>query len=152
MRPAHIAPVVLVEDNPDDVVFVRQALEGARIHNPLIVFEDAERAREYLTQPRAPRGPVLLVLDLQLSGNETGLDLLAWLREQPAPLGATPALILTGSERPDDREESYRLGAIVFLQKPVTDDNFIVAVQSLGLVAVSNLTSGQLGFRITEKR
>jgi CheY-like chemotaxis protein len=96
--------------------------------------------------------PVLVILDLNLAGAETGLDVLDWIRQQPEPLASTPALVLTGSARQRDRDESTRLGAMIFLQKPVTEESLTRAVQSLGFVIVSNLTSGQLGLRIIERR
>ena len=149
---AHIEPIILVEDDVNDVFFVRHALETARIQNPLSVFASAEQAREYLRLQRSMLGPVLVILDLDLAGAETGLDVLQWIRDQPEPLGSTPALILSGSDRQQDRDDSHRLGAMTYLQKPVTEESLTRAVQALGFVIVTNLTSGQLAVRIIERR
>ena len=146
-----IGPIILLEDDPNDAFFVRHALETARIHNPLSVFASANQAREhFLSQPEG-FSPVLIILDLNLSGPETGLELLRWIREQREPLGSTSALILTVSDSQRDREESNRLGAMIYLQKPVTEEHLSRAVQALGFVVVNNITSGHLGIRTIER-
>ncbi len=148
----HIDPILLVEDDPNDAFFVRHALETARIQNPLRVFTSGEQACEHLRLEGGSHPPVLVVLDLHLAGGTGGLDVLAWIRQQSEPLGSTPALILTGSDRQEDRDEGRRLGAMLYLQKPVTEENLTRAVQALGFVVVNNLTAGHLGLRIIERR
>jgi len=147
----HIAPIILVEDDPDDAFFVRRALEMARIQNPLSVFTSGEQACEHLRPERGTPLPVLAVLDLHLAGDATGLDVLCWIRQQPGPLGATPVLILTGSDRPEDRDEGRRLGAMLYLQKPVTEESLTRAVQALGFVITTTAAGGQTQ-RIVQRR
>jgi CheY-like chemotaxis protein len=129
------APIVLVEDDSTDAYFVRYALDAAHIVNPLVRFESARQARDYFAT--AFSLPLLFVMDVHLAGDETGLDLLRWLRQQPPPLGSTPVMMLTGSDRPDDREAAEQLGAIHFLRKPVVEATLSTAVQSLGFVITS---------------
>jgi CheY-like chemotaxis protein len=144
-------PIVVVDDDPNDVFFIRHALESARIQNPLSVFESAEGVRAYLGALPAGAGPVLIILDLNLSGNESGLDVLTWIREQPEPLSATPTMMLTGSVRPEDREDCRRRGAVTFLEKPVTEATLTSAVQQLGFVIVLTRL-GQAGARVIQRR
>jgi CheY-like chemotaxis protein len=139
-------PIVLVEDDDNDVLFVRVALEQALIHNTLRVFDSAERTRADL--PQIAPLPALVILDMHLAGAETGLDVLTWIRRQPEPLGSTPALMLTGSDRQEHRRAALRLGAIAFLHKPVTAENLVAAMGSLGFAVHNNMTSGQLGIRL----
>jgi len=140
--------IVLVEDDANDAVFVRQALEAAQITNPLVQFTSAEHARREI----AAFAPVVLfLLDVHLSGNESGIDLLRWLREQPAPLGETPAIMLTGSDHPEHSAESTRLGVTAFLRKPVTEVTFIDAVRGLGFQIVTSLVSGRMMVRIERR-
>jgi DNA-binding response OmpR family regulator len=75
-----LAPIVLVEDDPNDAFFVRHALGAALIANPLTEYQSAEQARREVTIPGASMPPVLFILDVHLSGNESGIDLLRWLR------------------------------------------------------------------------
>lgn len=145
------APIILVEDDPNDAFFVGHALELALIQNPLTVFASAAQVREQLPYVETLR-PVLVILDLNLGGAETGLDVLGWIRERPEPFGSTPALILTGSDRQSDRDESNRLGAMIYLQKPVMEENLTRAAQALGFVIVTNVTSGDLAVRIIQRR
>jgi len=125
--------VVLLEDDPNDVFFVRRAFEKAQIANPILAFSSAQEARRYLEELRPITPPALFILDITLAGGETGIAFLAWLREQPSPLGATPAMMLTGSERRHERDEAEMLGSICFLHKPVTEEAILSAVQSLNL-------------------
>jgi CheY-like chemotaxis protein len=142
-----IAPIILVEDDSNDVFFVRHALTAALIQNPVEVFDRAERAYEYLGRTTA-LAPVLIILDINLAGAQTGLDVLAWIRQLPDPLGSTPVLMLTGSDGQEERNASGHLGAIDFLQKPATAESLAMAVQALGFSVVNNVTTGQLGIHI----
>jgi DNA-binding NarL/FixJ family response regulator len=144
------APIVLVENDPNDVFFVQHALEQARIRNPLTVCASADEARRAIAMPHGV--PIIMILDIGLAGGETGLDFLRWLREQPPPLGTTPTMMLTGSHQPDDYEAAMAYGAVAFLLKPVTEQRLADAVQALGFVVVTSAVSGELGFRIIEPR
>lgn len=145
------APIALVEDDSNDAFFVRHALTEAKIANPVVTFTSAAEARRGCTEPSAKVEPVLFILDFHLAG-ESGLDFLRWLRAQEAPMGSTPAMMLTGSDNPAHRDESRALGALHFLQKPVTPDRLAMAVQALGFVIMTSLVSGEMGARIIERR
>lgn len=147
----HRAPIVLVEDNADDVFFVRHALEKAKIGNPVIPCRTVVDAQRVLLSKADDDAPALLILDIDLSSGQTGIDLLRWVRSQPPPLGSTPAMLLTGSDRPRDIDEAQSLGATTFLVKPVTEAQLSTAVQTLGFVIMTSLSSGQMGFRIIER-
>jgi DNA-binding response OmpR family regulator len=143
-----LAPIVLVEDDPNDAFFVRHALEAAQVANPLVEYRSAEQARAEITAPGASIAPVLFILDVHLSGNESGIDLLRWVRQQDPPLASTPAIMLTGSAHPAHSAESGQLGAIDFLQKPVTAGTMIEAMRSLGFTVVTSLVSGRMMLRL----
>jgi DNA-binding NarL/FixJ family response regulator len=147
-----LAPIVLVEDDANDAFFVRRAIEMAQIANPVIEFQSAEQARHAVATLAVANAPVLFILDFQLSGNESGIDFLRWLRKQDPPLGSTPAMMLTGSDRPEHASESSHLGTTCFLHKPVTERALIDAVQSLGCEVVSSLVSGRMALRIVGHR
>lgn len=140
--------IVLVEDDANDAFFVRQALEAAQITNPFVQFTSAEDARRAIPTLASV---VLFLLDVHLSGNESGIDLLRWLREQPPPLGDTPAIMLTGSDHPAHSAESTRLGVTAFLRKPVTEATLTDSVRSLGFQIVTSLVSGRMMVRIERR-
>lgn len=131
-----VAPIVLVEDTQEDAYFVRYALQTARIANPLVVFGMASQARQHFADTRADL-PALFIVDVNLAGGENGIDFLRWVRQQQPPLSTTPAMMLTGSTRPEDQNEAERLGSVHFLIKPVTGDTVTSAVQSLGFVVAA---------------
>lgn len=143
-------PIVLVEDDENDVFFVRESLTSAKVGNPLIVYDNPLDARRDF-QDGTLEPPVLFILDVNFRGGMSGIDFLRWVREQPEPFGSTPAMILTGSDKPEDHHESLDLNALQFLKKPPTSAALARAVQALGFVVVTNLPSGELGLRIIQR-
>ena len=145
-----LAPIVLLEDDPNDAFFFRHALEHAHIVNPILGFATATQARQHFAESGAFTPPALFVMDVSLAGRETGIEFLRWLRQQRTPLGSTPTMMLTGSDRLADRAEAERLGSIAFLTKPVSEDTLIAAVRSLGFLL--NAMPGRTPERTIERR
>jgi len=127
----HVPKLLLVEDNPDDAVITRRALDRAHIGNLLTVVEDGEQAMELLygeaMQGRDQIG--LILLDLGLPK----LDGRAVLRKiwDDRRLRHIPVIVLTGSDEEDDMVKSYKSGAVAFLRKPVQVDQLLRAVGDL---------------------
>lgn len=119
-----LGPILLVEDNSDDVFFMQRAFKAAAITNPLHVAEDGDKAIEYLSgagkfaDRTAYPLPCLILLDLKLPG-KTGLEVLAWVRKQ-AEFTTTIVIVLSTSREPRDIHEAYRLGANAYLVKPTS--------------------------------
>ena len=137
------APIVLLEDDPNDVFFVRRAFAQTHIVNPLVRFATAAEATRHFADNAVYAMPALFVIDVNLAGGETGLDFLRWLRQQRLPLGSTPAMMLSGSHRSADRSQADQLGSMLLLRKPVTEEALGAAVQSLGFV-ISSLTGSSI--------
>jgi CheY-like chemotaxis protein len=131
---------------------VYQSLESAQIRNQVVACRDADEARRLLTRDSAVPPPALFILDLHLPARESGIDFLRWIRAQPAPLGTTPVMIVTGSERPGDLASARSLGAMWFLQKPVTQAQLLEAVGALGLTVVSNRAEGHDHIQVIERQ
>jgi len=132
-EPPSEGAIVLLEDDPADVFFVRRAFAHAQFANAILSFADADDVRGYLDETRQAR-PALFILDVHLASGETGIAFLHWLRQQRLPLGGTPVMMLTGSKNPDDRDEAAMLGSIYYLHKPVTSASLIAAVEALGFL------------------
>src|SRR5687767_804732 len=104
--------LLLVEDNEDDVFFMRQALQRAGIRNPMQVVEDGQSAIDYFTgQGRFANReefplPFLVLLDLRLP-SMPGLDVLKWIREQPE-FETVIVVVLTSSKEDRDIDRAYR--------------------------------------------
>jgi len=106
--------LLLVEDNPDDVLFLKRAFAAAGLQCTLDVAEDGQEAVEKL----AARRPTHVLLDLKLP-RRPGLEVLAWLRLQPA-LAGLPVIILTSSNVKSDADRARELGVDAFLVKPIS--------------------------------
>jgi two-component system response regulator len=124
--------VLLVEDDPDHVFLVRRALaEVAGTQVSVEVAGDGEQAVERLARARfAPGGPPQLVLlDLKMPRMD-GLELLRRIRADAAS-AELPVVVLTSSERQEDREEALRQGATWFVCKPLDGRRFRSELQQL---------------------
>jgi CheY-like chemotaxis protein len=110
--------ILLVEDNEDDVLLVRRAVEYLG------------GTGRYAGRGRHPP-PALLLLDLKLP-RRSGLEVLAWLRQQPA-LRRLPVVVLTSSQEPSEVGRAYDLGANTYIMKPVEFDALLEVVRTLHL-------------------
>lgn len=111
--------IVLVEDNEDDIFFMRRALKGAGITAPVRVLTDGQQASDFLAAsgPNAP-APGLVFLDLKLPYC-TGFEVLEAMRRE-GTLENTQVVILTSSPEERDRRRARELGAAAYLVKPPT--------------------------------
>jgi len=125
--------ILLVEDEEDDVQFVRRALKQPGIINPVVVIPDVDSAKAYFRRAAAATElPVLVILDIYLTRGASGLDLLTWMRKQEE-LTAVPVIVLTVST--DRTEETRASGsqAASFLRKPITPEALIDAIAGLNV-------------------
>jgi two-component system response regulator len=126
-------PVLLVEDNPDDVLLTLRAFKKNNIRNEIVVATDGEQARLLLLPGDDAPGlrPALVLLDINLPKID-GLQLLRLIRGDPRTQ-SLPIVVLTTSNEERDIVDSYRLGANSFVRKPVVFGEFIEAAKVLGL-------------------
>ena len=123
--------VLLVEDDPGDVLMTREAFDEY-LHNRLDVVTDGAAAMTYLRKepPYAdtPR-PDLILLDLNLPKMD-GREVLSRIKKD-ASLRTIPTVILTTSQAEADVAKSYQLQANCYLNKPVPLDEFESLVRSI---------------------
>jgi two-component system, response regulator len=125
-------PIVLVEDNEDDIVLTRRALSRNNIGNPLVVARDGAEALELLLGANgASINPAIILLDLQLPKVD-GLSVLKRLRADPRTT-LTPIVLLTSSKAEQDVVAGYNLRANSYIRKPVDFDQFTEAVRQIGM-------------------
>jgi CheY-like chemotaxis protein len=146
----HVRPLLLLEDNPDDVSFVRRALVRGHVINPLITCGTAADARRALQNAAPADMPALALVDIRLPG-ESGLEFVAWLRKEALPLTVMPVLLFTNSQDPAHEAMATRLGAATYLRKPVTEASLVTAIHQLGL-AVTTTVRGPTTTRLIERR
>jgi len=129
--------ILLAEDNPDDVQLTLRALRKSKIVNEVIVVRDGVETLDYLfgTGNYAGRDtkilPQVLLLDLKMPRMD-GLEVLKRIRNDERTK-VLPVVVLTTSSEDKDRVESYKLGANSYIRKPVDFNQFVNAVQQLGL-------------------
>lgn len=115
---------MLVEDDENDVFFMRRALHKANLEIPMHVVMDGQAAVDYLqgTAEYADRTqhplPDLVLLDLKLPYLH-GFEVLEWIRQQPL-FRELPVIVLTSSPEERDRRQAAALGAQAYCVKPPT--------------------------------
>lgn len=129
-------PVLLVEDDDDDVRLTQRAFVKGKILNKLYVVRDGEEAMEFLEhrgrytdRVSAPLpGVILLDLNMPLMN---GREVLRRIKSNES-LRHVPVIILTTSDQEEDIWDCYEHGANTFITKPVRFSNFLEAVVTLG--------------------
>ncbi|HYE98289.1 MAG TPA: response regulator [Planctomycetota bacterium] len=128
--------LLMVEDNPDEVDLMREALQEAGITIPMRVLGNGEEAIQYLSgqgkfedRERHPL-PTLIILDLKLP-LRSGLEVLQWVKTHPE-LRGIPVVIFTSSSEAKDLKRSYELGVNSYLVKPQQFTVLVELVRALG--------------------
>lgn len=129
--------ILIVEDDPQDVLLTRRVLENLHLANRIDVIGDGQLALDYLLGSgnyagvASPDMPVLLLLDIKLPG-QSGLEVLARLRADHRT-ALLPVVILTASQDERDLIASYENGCNSFVRKPLDFGEFAAAVGKIGV-------------------
>lgn len=127
--------ILLVEDDPNDVLLIRRAFVKTAPDLQLRVVGDGESARQYLegTGVFSDREenplPALVLLDLKLP-RRTGFELLSWMKSVPS-LSQIPVVVHTSSREPNDIERACTLGARYYLVKPNRAEDLRHAIRAV---------------------
>ncbi|NMR20626.1 response regulator [Cellulomonas fimi] len=133
-----VIDVLLVEDDPGDVLMTQEAFADNKVANRLSVVSDGVSALEYLRkegQYADATTPDLVLLDLNLPRMD-GREVLQALK-QDDELRSIPVVVLTTSEAEEDVVRSYSLHANAYVTKPVDFDRFIDVVRQIDEFFVS---------------
>ena len=115
------APILVADDDKDDIFFFRRAFEKAGLTLPILSVEDGEEVLEYLTgtgryQDREQFPiPGLLVLDIKMP-RKSGFEVLSWLRTRDQ-FQDLPVVVLSSSSLEADVHQARQLGAADFFTK-----------------------------------
>jgi len=127
--------ILVVDDNKDDVFFLRRAFEKAGLDHSIIHVWDGEEAVDYLSgvngftdRFRYPF-PTLMLLDVKMP-KLNGFDVLQWLLTRK-DLQKLPVVMFSSSFQPEDIEKAKTLGAADYLSKPNGSEGFDQVVQTI---------------------
>lgn len=127
---------LMADDDPDDRLLTKEAMEESRVLNDLRFVEDGEELMDYLTHrgkysnpSDAPR-PSVILLDLNMPKKD-GREALREIKADPR-LRRIPIVIMTTSKSEEDIMRSYDLGASSYITKPVTFEGLIDLMKTLG--------------------
>ena len=131
------ASVLLVEDDPNDVILMERAFRKAGMLSDFQIARDGEQAVAYLSgkgefsdRTRTPL-PTLVLLDLKLP-KLSGFEVLRWMRAQTG-LRRLPVLVLTSSKEKHDITRAYELGANAYLLKPALFNDLVDLVKTISM-------------------
>ncbi len=125
--------VLLVEDNPDEILLARRAFASAGQAERLRVAGSGELACRLLQQADGGAWPALMLLDWQMPDMDGPAVLreVSRLRDCGAGTAAMPVAVLSCSDDPGDIAAAYAAGAASYLRKPVDFDQFVALVRDL---------------------
>ena len=129
------AVILVVEDDPNDVFFLKRALKEAGVEQAVKAVHDGEEAIRYLEgsgryadRRRYPL-PCLLLLDLKLP-KRSGLEILRWLRRDEE-LRDLPVVMISSSDAPGERDAAHADGVEAYRVKPVSFTDLVLLARDL---------------------
>lgn len=127
--------VLVAEDNPDDAILLRRALDKAGINARVKIVADGEEMLLYLEGRGAYADrnscplPSLMILDLKMP-RKSGLEVLKWINEHPQ-VSIVPTIVLSASNLEQDVRAAYDLGANTYFVKPSTFEELVETMRML---------------------
>jgi CheY-like chemotaxis protein len=124
--------ILLVEDNPDDVLITKRAINKCKIVNKLFVVNNGEEALKYFRKEGEYKDfftPSLVLLDLKMPKLD-GFEVLKEIKDDKK-LRIIPIIVLTSSGRGEDIEKAYKLGCNSYIIKPIKFEDFIKTIQEV---------------------
>jgi CheY-like chemotaxis protein len=128
--------ILMADDDADDRMLTKDALQESRVLNELRFVEDGEELMDYLhrkgkyADPDSSPKPGLILLDLNMPKKD-GREALKEIKSDPN-LRRIPVVIMTTSKAEEDVFRSYDFGASSFITKPVTFDRLVDLMKAIG--------------------
>ena len=131
-----LRPILLVDDNLNDIELALTALRSNSFANEVVVTRDGEEALDFLHRrgpfsDRPPASPIVMLLDLKMPKKD-GLEVLREMKADEA-LKTIPVVMLTSSREESDLVASYALGVNAYVVKPVGFPEFMKAIREIGV-------------------
>jgi CheY-like chemotaxis protein len=122
---SNLSPVLVAEDNPNDVYLVRRAFQENNVANPVHAVGNGDEAIQYLAgegqfaDRNAYPFPALFLLDLKMPVKD-GLEVLRWLHEHPDIPRKLPVVVFSSTELPGETQTAYAMDIQACLVKPLS--------------------------------
>jgi CheY-like chemotaxis protein len=128
--------ILMADDDDDDYVLTKKALKESKLLNTLVRVKDGEELIDYLLErgeykDKEVTRPGVILLDLNMPRMD-GREALKVIKSDPS-LANIPVVVFTTSKAEEDVYRSYQLGGNSFITKPVTFENLITVMKTLGL-------------------
>jgi CheY-like chemotaxis protein len=133
--------VLVIEDNPLDILMIKEGFADAPVPHNLSVVTDGERAIDFLYHKNEltnVRRPNLILLDLNLPKKD-GREVLATIRSDDS-LRAIPVIVITTSDLDTSVFNAYRCWANCYLIKPIEFDEFVGMIKTIATFWLSVVT------------
>lgn len=128
-----LPPILIVDDDPDDLFILKRLLSKAGVQNKVIAFEDPAAVIDHLEleskNPDRRFVPCIVFTDLNMPGM-SGIELTAWIRAHPA-LKELAVVVISSSTAPADEEHARSAGALRFLPKYPSSEALRILVASV---------------------
>ena len=127
--------VLVAEDNPDDALLLRRAIDRAGIRARVKIVNDGEEMILYLqglgayADRSANPLPSLMILDIKMP-RRNGLEVLQWLEEHPE-FAVVPTVVLSSSNVEKDIRTAYNFGANTYFVKPTTFEELVETMKMM---------------------
>src|SRR3954468_11313030 len=157
--PLSVRPVVVIDDEPDDLFFLRRLFDKGGVKNPVVTFLDSEDSMSFLSATlvisrKVPEfTPCVLFTDIKMPKLD-GFELVKWIRKH-RELDALTVVVMSSSDNPDDVELAQKLGADRYLLKypsPETLAELIADAAASGRQAPETSNGNAPNPRETKKR
>lgn len=127
--------ILIADDDPDDRLLIKEALEETGLTNPLHFVEDGIELLDYLKRQNNFQNltgttlPGMVLLDLNMP-RKNGIEALQEIKEDPE-LRIIPVVVFTTSQAEEDILRAYRLGVNSFITKPVNFQALLETVETI---------------------
>ena len=127
--------ILMADDDDDDFMLTQKALTASKLLNTLVRVNDGEELLDYLLnrgdyESKETLRPGIILLDLTMPRKD-GREALQEIKEHDS-LKNIPVVVFTTSKAEEDVYRSYQLGVNSFITKPVTFNNLLEVMTSLG--------------------
>jgi CheY-like chemotaxis protein len=138
-RQPYLFSILLADDDPDDCIFFKEAVEALQFTTSIIMVNDGEQLMQFLIKNNSPL-PDALFLDLNMP-RKNGFECLAEIKQTPL-LQLLPVVIFSTSLEQDVVNQLYNNGAQYFIRKPADFFQFKKIIQlTIQLLSQNNITA-----------